>query len=88
MDLNQRPPAEQGSGTFERTSSNPQLYWWSLILLFELRAGKREGIRQPVIRLHDCLSLTIGLALGFLLHEGNEVFDQAGRFRSVSRYRL
>jgi hypothetical protein len=36
-------------------------------LLVEFRPGKREGIGQPVIRLHDNLSLTKGLALGFLL---------------------
>ena len=35
--------------------------------LVEFRPGKREGIGQPVIRLHDNLSLTKGLALGFLL---------------------
>ena len=36
-------------------------------LLVEFRPCKGEGIRQPVIGLHDNLSLTKGLALGFLL---------------------
>ena len=36
-------------------------------LLVEFRPGKGEGLRQPVIGLHDNLSLTKGLALGLLL---------------------
>jgi hypothetical protein len=42
--INQRSPAEHGSGPFEGPSSYPQLCWWSLIPILNVR-GRIEGMK-------------------------------------------